>query len=556
MYKYISSLMFGMLSTLLLSAHDGEDHAAASKTAKPAATAYFTAEAFSDKYEALLKYGTVTPGKETSLKLFITEFNSNKPVDSAVVKVTVSGAGNIPLKVSRVDKGIYQLTGVFSAKQAYNLNVSIDAKPGADLLQLTKVEIGKELPVEEGAVHTHWYTHNWFFAIIGLIAGSVIMFLVMKRKNQKMITGMLIALCLFPTAANLDAVAHEGHNEPAKASGALSNAFIVEKETQFLFNIGTEKLATGDFSETSAMLGTVVPSPTGQAVIQSPQVGKIVSLKVNPGQQVSRGQVLAVVEQQVDAGTQIDIISQSNTIDAEYQAAKAQYERLKSIEDIAAKKDLTEAKARYDAARRNKQLFDSNAGSNAGSTKLVTLTSPIAGVVGTFNYAIGAVVNAGQTLFEVTNLSNVYVEAQVFAGDAEKFKSASKFTVSPSTNDTTEFVAMLISNAQSVNQQNQSQRVIFQVVNPSGQFKIGENINLQVYSNNVIRKALVPSEAITEVNGRPAVFIKDKAELYSISFISAGQTNGKYTVINKGAEEGERIVTTNVYQMKTMYLNQ
>lgn len=555
MHKYLLSLALGMMLMLPSFSHEGDDHGAAAK-ARPAATAYFSAEAFSDKYEALLKYATVMPGTAASLKLFLTEYNSNRPLDSADVKVSISGAANVPLKVVRVDKGIYRLEGIFPAAQSYNLNVSINASSGADLLQLTGVEIGKVLPVEEEAPHEHWYSSNWFFAVIGLVAGLLVMFLIMRSRNQKIVTGLLIGLCLLPTAANLDAVAHEGHNEASKASGSLSEAFVVEKETQFLFSILTQKLATGDFAETSTILGTVVPAPTGQAVIQSPQVGKIVSLKVNPGQQVARGQVLAVVEQQVDAGTQIDITAQRNSIDAEYQAAKAQYERLKSIEDIAAKKDLTEAKARYDAARRNKEFFDSNTGRSAGSTKLVTLTSPISGVVGTFNYAIGAVVNAGQTLFEVTNLSNVYVEAQLFAADAGKLTSASRFTVSPSTNDTVEYTAQLVSRAQTVNQENQSQRVIFRVVNPSGQFKIGENINLRVYSNNVVRQVMIPSEAITEVNGKPAVFIKDKAEVYSISFISAGQTNGKFTVINKGAEEGERIVTANVYQMKTMYLNQ
>jgi membrane fusion protein, heavy metal efflux system len=556
MYKYILSVMLGLLSIVAVKAHDGDDHAAAGKAAKPTAASYFSAEAFSDKYEALLKYGAVMPGKEGSLKLFLTEFNSNRPVDSAAIKVTVSGALDLPLKIMRIDKGIYQLSGIFPAARAYNLNVSINAGPGADLLQLTNVEIGKEPPAAETEPHAHWYDSNWFFAVVGLIAGLLIMFLVMRRRNGRMLTGLLIVLCMVPTAAGLDAVAHEGHNEPSKASGTVSSSFVVEKETQFLFNILTQKLATGDFNETSTIAGTVVPAPTGQAVIQSPQVGKIVSLKVSPGQQVSRGQVLAVVEQQVDAGTQIDIIAQRNTIDAEYQAAKAQYERLKSIEDIAAKKDLTEAKARYDAARRNKELFDANAGRNAGSTRLVTLTSPISGVVGTFNYAIGAVVNAGQTLFEVTNLNNIYIEAQLFAANAGTLTSASRFTVSPSGNDSVEFVAKLVSGAQSVNQENQSQRVIFQVIDPAGRFRIGENINLRVYGNNVVRKVMIPAAAITEVNGRPAVFIKDKAELYSISFISTGETNGKFTVITKGAEEGERIVTENVYQMKTMYLNQ
>lgn len=556
--KYTRFIMIFLLSWTFISvhAHDGEDHSAAKKPAAGGTTAYFSSEAVSEKYELFVKYATIKPGVQEALKLFITEFNTNKPVDSAALQISVPGNAAIKLSAVRIDKGIYEIRGIFPQKQVYSLNVTISAAPGADLLQIKNIETGKELPAAETeTAHSHWYESNWLFGIIGLLAGLAIMFFVMKGRNRKVATSLLIILLLLPTAQNFNAIAHEGHNEKGKTSGALSSAFTVEKETQFLFNILTSKLTTGDFNETSTILGTVIPAPTGQAVIQSPQVGKIISLRVTPGQQVSKGQTLAVIEQQVDAGTQIDIISQRNSVDAEYQAAKAQYERLKSIEDIAAKKDLTEAKARYDAARRNKQLFESNAAGNTGSTKLISLTAPISGAVGTFNYAIGAVVNTGQTLFEITNLNNVFIEAQVFAADAATLPGATRFAAIP-VNDSAEFSLKLLTAAQTVNQENQSQKVVFQVQNPSGKFKIGQNVNVRVYSNKVSRHVMIPDEAITDVNGKPAVFIKDKAETYSISFISAGESNGKYTVINKGAEEGERLVTTNVYQMKTMYLNQ
>ncbi|MFX6315218.1 hypothetical protein ABTF93_19575, partial [Acinetobacter baumannii] len=87
------------------------------------------------------------------------------------------------------------------------------------------------------------------------------------------------------------------------------------------------------------------------------------------------------------------------------------------------------------------------------------------------------------------------------------------------------------------------------------QFKIGENVNVRMTGTNIIRQVVLPNDAITDVNGKPAVFVKDKAEQYSISFIVKGQSNDKFTVISKGAEDGERIVTANVYQMKMMYLN-
>ena len=107
-----------------------------------------------------------------------------------------------------------------------------------------------------------------------------------------------------------------------------------------------------------------------------------------------------------------------------------------------------------------------------------------------------------------------------------------------------------------MNTGNQSQKVLFELINPKAQFKIGENVNVRMTGNNVVRQVVIPNVAITEVNGKPAIFIKDKAEQYSISFVVKGQNNDTYTVVSKGTEDGERIVTANVYQMKMMYLNQ
>ena len=556
MKRLIIQFLLGLLPVLAW-AHGGEDHGDAKKTvASP--TSYFSSEAVSEIYELLLKYNPIVPGKESTLRLYLSEYNSNKPIDSAKLEITVAGNPNIKITVVRLDKGVFELKAIFPEKKAYNLVININSYAGIDLIQLNNIEAGKELaaPATETIPHSHWYSSNWFFGLIGLLIGLLVMFFVNKRRSRKMIAGAIILFCLLPTAAYNPVSAHDGHDEAgAKKSGGSSTTFMVEKETQFLFNILTQKISMGDFNESSVLLGTVTAAPQGRAVIQSPQAGKIVSLRVAPGQRVGKGQVVAVIEQQVDAGTQISIISQSNTVNAEYEAAKAQYERLKAIEDIAAKKDITEAKARYESAKKNKALFDANTGKNTGSTKAITLTSPVSGVVGTFNYAIGAVVSGGETLFEITNLDQLFVEAQVFTADVEKMKSATAFTTN-SISDTSTYRMKMISTAQSVNTGNQSQKVVFEIVNPKGQFKIGENVNVRMTGSSVVRQVVIPNEAITDVNGKPAIFIKDNAEQYSISFILKGDSNDKFTVIGKGAEEGERIVTANVYQMKMMYLNQ
>ena len=559
----IQKIIFLLLIPFTLLAHGGEDHGDAKVPAGKAA-AYFSSQASSDLYELLFKYQPLTPGKEATLKLYLSNFNTNAPVDSAVLQIAVEDNPNIKLTVKQADKGVYEIKGIFPEKKSYNFTVNINSSLGPDLILIKNIETGKQLPIahEEAVVIKHWYQSTWFLITTGLLSGMLLMFFVMKKRNRKTAAATMILFSLFPASTYNTALAHD---EPVeKTGGTLSNTFIIEKESQFLFNILTQKIEPGNFNQSTLVLGTVVASPQGKAVIQSPQTGKIISLKTNPGQMVSAGQVIAVVEQTIDAGTQSSITAQNsdwkakrNEAEAQYTAAKIQYDRLMKIADIAAKKDITEAKARLEQAEKNRSLYQNIPLQKVQGAKYFNLSSPISGIVGNYNYAVGSVINSGETLMEVTNLNKVFVEAQAFAADAIQLKSLDKITTSSTNkNDTAQYQLKLISTAQEVNAANQSQKVIFEIVNPKGQFKIGESINLYLFSKNVSTQLVVPNGAVAEINGKPAVFVKDKAEQYSISYISKGNTNGQYTAIQKGVKEGERVVTTGVYQMKTIYLNQ
>lgn len=536
-------------------AHGGEDHGKEKQTENSSAK-YFSSEALSDKYEVLVKYRELKAQEEAILQLFLSDAATNRAIDAASISIKLVGHPKLNFTLARMDSGVYQVKGTFPDNTVYDLQVNINAANGADFLQVPKIEVGKKLQVTEAEAHTHWYSNPWLWAFLGLFVGLLIMYLFMRSRSKKAAVTFLW-LCLALPVSGLNKIAAHGgedHGGGGAKTGGLSNAFLVEKETQFLFDILTQKTGGGNFYQSKELLGTVVAAPQGLAVIQSPQTGKIVSLRVRPGQVVAKGQTLAVIEQQVEAGTQIDIISQRNSLNAEVKAAKAQYDRLLGIADIAAKKDVTEAKARYEAALQNYRLFNASIGGGA-STKLVNLPAPISGVVGTFNYSIGAVVSSGQTLFEITNLNRIYIETQVFPSGTGAPEMPGRFEVL-ATSDTARFSLRLLSSAQAVNTENQSQKMIFEVVNPAGKFKIGENVRVLQYSSNRIAQLVVPTNAIVDVSGKPAVFIKDKAEQYSISFIQKGESNPLYTAIIKGVEGGERVVTENVYQMKMIYLGQ
>jgi len=558
-WQLVVLLALCLLPVASLNASGGGDHthAGAKPTGAVNAKTYFSAEAISDKHELFLKYQPITIGEQATLQLFISEYSSNKALDSVTFRITSNEDKNLKFVIARADRGHYEIKVTFAEKKVYSLSVSINSNLGPDLLLLQNIEPGKQLPQVAEEHASSLLSSSFFLVGVGLLAGLLLMFFFMKARYQKLATALLAGMCLLPTATWQPVIAHEGHGDAGKKGDNFSNAFEVPKETQFLFDVLTQPVQAGGFAESTKLFGTIIPSSSGQAVVQSPQTGKITSLSVQVGQKVERGQVLATIEPAIDAGSLVNFLAEHNNVDAEIQAAKKEYDRLKAIEDIAAKRDVAEAEARYKKATENKKLFDNLSNGNANNSRSIFLRSPIAGIVSNFTYAIGATVNASEVLLTVTNLSKVYVEAQVFDKDADKVNAGKNFVVEYAATDVQKTAeAKLLAPAQSINPTNQTQRVIFEMENPTGEFKIGEFVNIRVFSKENSKEIALPNSAISEINGRAVIFIKDNAERYRVSYVSMGQNNGRFTVVQKGVEELERVVVNATYQMKMIYLNQ
>jgi membrane fusion protein, heavy metal efflux system len=537
-------------------AHEGDDHGQKQKT--HATVSYFSSENSSEKYEVLIKYGSIMPGKDEHLTLFLSNVNTNVPISNAKIKVSNMDEEGQSFEVSMKEAGIYEVHTQFPQKKTYKLNISIDAPEGADLIQVAGIEIGKPLPIvdaEQLKPESSPGALTIVYIIIALIGGLLIG-LFLKRKTatgKSSISLFLLALMVFPPSVNDTLMAHGGedHGEDKKRNGDVSSQLTVAKETQFLFDIRTSKLDMGNFSPSVNLFGTVLPTSSGKAVVQTPQTGIIRSLNVSVGQTVNKGQLLASIDQNIDANTQVSWLTQKNTLEAEMLAAKKEYDRLQAISDIVAKREIDEAERRYHTARQNLQAFNKN------NSKLVMLYAPIDGKVDNFNYSIGSTVNAGQEILSITNLHLVYVEAQVFDKDIENVKAGKEYLVECTDNDNHQTKKVrLVTMSPSINSSNQSQRVIFEMENADEDFKIGEFVNIRVFKEANAQNMTVPNSAITEVNGKSAVFIKDAAEQYSLVYVSTGENNGQYTTISKGVEENEKIVVNGTYQLKMMYLNQ
>lgn len=548
---------------------DGTSHAAhgdeAATASKPGAT-HFTLYAESDKYELTLYYPELIATREAHLTLFVADLQSNRPIEKAEIKVSTLENPQTIFEVNPVSPGVYELHGAFPENKNYTLSVQIVHPNGADLIGLKGVQVGAKLGSYDVVAEDHDHSNGWIWFIGGILLGGLVMWFVSRRRNRVLAVVMLLASAWLSSPHWSPVFAHgdEPHG-PQTGGGGYGKRVSAPKETQFLFEILTQPISIGDYHSATSMFGTIVPASGGLGVVIAPQSGRITRVSVRVGQTVRAGQVLGVLQQNIGTPDQVGIAANNAGLGLQIETAKTrvastkrELDRLKKIEDIAAGRDVQAAEANYSLALAELQILENKTmGANAAAnSRSISLVAPISGVVGAFTLTPGAEVIAGQSLLTITNLDKVYVEAQVYDRDVPVIRVGNKFLVTCSTDDHKSAEVRLISQAQTMNPGNQSQRVLFEMDNLKGEFKIGEFVTVKALDNSTLRQITVPNSAFTEINGKTAVFLKHAPEEFELAYVQTGEDDGTRTLILKGIEEGKKVVVNGTYEVKMMYLNQ
>ena len=378
------------------------------------------------------------------------------------------------------------------------------------------------------------------------------------KTNHKLLVataaaGLALTVLLPPPAL---VQAHPGHDEPAKAStgAAPTNEVLLPKESQFLFQVQTALAAFSTTYSRATLYGTVSAAAGGEGRVVVPQGGRIVSLAAQVGQSVRAGQTLAVIEQTLDATQQIGLSTGRANAQAELRAAQQDYARLQSIADIAARKDVVAAELRLRQARQNAGIQNGQA-----SQRRVSITSPVSGTVDVFSLAVGQQVNQGDELFRVINPGKLRVEAQVFAQDLAKVTPGAAFRVE-GLQGQPGVPARLVVFSNVVNPVNQARQLVLKLdAQPGNAYRAGQAVNVQVVgqTGGGQPQLTVPTSAITDLNGKPVVFVHTEPEHFKIRYVQPGAASGEQTVLVQGqVNENDRVVTAGTYQLKSIYLNQ
>jgi len=243
---------------------------------------------------------------------------------------------------------------------------------------------------------------------------------------------------------------------------------------------------------------------------------------------------------------------------ARFDAAQTQLDRAKQMlkDQVGSQRGLEQAqqeflsaKASYDAAR---ERLDRAGTRPLDADVSVPISAPFDGTVGQLLAAPGQVVAAGATLFELENLTILWVRVPVYVGDMSVFGAVREAAVESlgSYGGARRRPARRVTGPPAANAQASSADLFFEVANGDRAFRPGEKVSVVMSSAGEVPGLTVPASAIAyDYHGGAWIYVKTAPGTYLRQRVEVARTVGTGVVLTRGAEPGAEVVTAGVAEL-------
>lgn len=324
-------------------------------------------------------------------------------------------------------------------------------------------------------------------------------------------------------------------DEAASPAGVEGLAPVtVADDAQRLAGIQTELAQRGHVERTLRTVGMVVPDETRIHHVHTKTEGWIEKLHVNfTGQLVRRGDpVLDIYSPELVASQE------------EYLKARAMAQRFAGSALDEVRKGGADLVA---AARRRLLNFDvpedfvAELERRGTPQRTVTLYSHSTGYVTSKSSLEGQRIEPGQELFTITDLSRVWIEAEIYEYEAQAARLGATATVSLSYDPSTRLEGKVSYLYPTMNPETRTLRVRFEFANPGLKLKpaMYADVDLRVSEGEGI---VVPDAAVMDTGSRQVVFVETGPGQYAPREVRVGVRSGGRAQLLMGVAEGERVV--------------
>lgn len=332
--------------------------------------------------------------------------------------------------------------------------------------------------------------------------------------------------------------------------GLYSYTALSEAETDDDFRTATVKRR--DLGATVQATGIVKAVVGAEVKVGSRVPGKVVELPVNVGQKVSRGQVIAKLEQE-------DLKAKVRLQEAVLAEAEAEADRLKKDLDrdsqLAEKNTISaqrfdRATAQYRIAKARVEKAGAQLAIAKTQLSYATLTAPIEGTVASVNTIQGETVTTGlnaPTFMRIIDLSRLEVWAYVDENDIGNVKVGLEATFTVASYPGVEFNGKVTSIYPSATIQDNVVYYITTVSVDNRDEKLRPDMTADVLIFLDKRKGVLtlPNKALRREGGKKFVYCLDGSTLQK-RHVKTGWKSSSHTEILDGLAERESVVVGDV----------
>lgn len=281
-----------------------------------------------------------------------------------------------------------------------------------------------------------------------------------------------------------------------------------------LSGIETGAIDMRSLSGTLKVSGLVAVAPQNLATVSAPLGGFVKSASLMPGNTVSKGQTLAMLENQEFIDIQQNYLETKNKL--EY--AEADFNRQKELykNEVSSTKNMQQVTAEYKSLKTQVKALEQKLaliGINPSNltddniTRSVAVVSPISGYVKTVNVNIGKFVSPSDVLFEIVNSDNLFLELTLFEKDADKASTGQKIRFFIN-NETEQHDAVIYQTGKSINA-DKTYKVYATVTGKCKNVYPGMYVNAEIEaSSNQV--TAVPNESIASFDEKDYIFVFEK----------------------------------------------
>jgi membrane fusion protein, heavy metal efflux system len=354
--------------------------------------------------------------------------------------------------------------------------------------------------------------------------------------------------------------ADDGVHEPAEAvehgSGSAAadrkvDIVKIEPEMMHDLRVTFDKATLHAAGEKIDALGEVHVNEDKYAEVAAPVTARVARVLAKPGDVVVAGQVLAELRSPELAQSRAEVDAAKAHLDV----ARANAERKRKLaedrliperEKIEAEAQLTEAEAAYKVAVSMLRKY----GGAEGETGLA-LKSPVAGTVIDRKVVVGQLADPSKTLFEVGDLSTLWLVAHVFERDAIRVPQDATATVNFAALPGKPREAKVKWIGREVDAASRTIAIRLEVENSDGLLRPGMTATISIPLGEPTEQAIcVPAAAVQRVGGGWVVFVPKNDHEFAIRPVGRGRDMDGAVEVMSGLAPNETVVVGGAFLLK------